>query len=46
MKFYDDTNALETKRIESNFARPTLAPTTTYELYSKQLEHGYEFGYS
>ena len=46
MKFYDSSNALETKRIESNFARPSLTNTTSYELYGKLVEHNSEFLYS
>ena len=46
MKFYDSSNALETKRIESNFARPSLTNTTAYELYGKLVEHNSEFLYS
>lgn len=46
MKFYDTKNALETKRIESEYQKASLLPADSYEIYSRTLENTKAFGLS
>ena len=46
MQFFDTKNAIEGKRIKSNYQRGSLLPTNFYEKTAAQWQHGLEFNQS